>query len=79
MSISVDKLESLINDAKEKSSQPVKILIGYKAYADLMQDRSFFDEVAGSAMDPMKRTYKKIKIKVTQDQYQLELKHKNHK
>ena len=48
-----------------------------KAYADLMSDRKFFEEVAGSAMEPSKRKYKKIKIKVTQDDYQLEVKCSN--
>ena len=48
--------------------------LGYKAYGELMNDRSFFEEVAGSAMDPNKRKYKNIKIKVTQDEYQFEVK-----
>ena len=39
-----------------------------------MNYRSFFEEVAGSAMDPNKRKYKNIKIKVTQDEYQFEVK-----
>ena len=39
-----------------------------------MNDRKFLHEVASSAMDPNKRKYQKIKIKVTQDEYQLEVK-----
>lgn len=38
-----------------------------------MNDRRFFEEVVGSAMNPDKRTYNKIKIKVTQDDFQLEV------
>jgi len=49
-------------------------LLGYKAYGELMNDRNFFEEVAGSAIDPNKRKYKNIKIKVTQDEYQFEVK-----
>ena len=49
-------------------------MIGYKAYSELMNDRKFLQEVASSAMDPNKRKYQKIKIKVTQDEYQLEVK-----
>ena len=57
-----------------EGKKPEKILLGYKAYGELMNDRSFFEEVAGSAMDPNKRKYKNIKIKVTQDEYQFNVK-----
>ena len=63
-----------LSDIVSKNKMPEKILIGYKAYGELMNDRKFFEEVAGSAMEPSKRKYKKIKIKVTQDDYQLEVK-----
>lgn len=36
-----------------------------------MKDRTFFEKVIGSAMEPSKREYKNIKIKVTQDDNQL--------
>ena len=71
--ISVKKLDKLIGDAVSKNETPEKILIGYKAYGDLMGDRKFFEVVAGSAMDPSKRKYKNIKIKITQDDYQLDV------
>ncbi|QJF40991.1 hypothetical protein HIN88_06335 [Acinetobacter baumannii] len=38
-----------------------------------MQCPPFVDEVMNSALDPNKRKYKKIKIKITQDDDQLEL------
>ena len=66
-----------LEEFDEKNKIPEKILIGYKAYGELMNDRKFFEEVAGSAMEPSKRKYKKIKIKVTQDDYQLEVKCSN--
>ena len=72
--IHIKKLDKLISDIVSKNKMPEKILIGYKAYGELMSDRKFFEEVAGSAMEPSKRKYKKIKIKVTQDDYQLEVK-----
>lgn len=72
--INIKKLDKLVSDAVAKSQTPEKILIGYKAYGELMKDRKFFEEVAGSAMDPNKRTYNKIKIRVTQDDYQFEIK-----
>ncbi|OTG62827.1 hypothetical protein B9T29_06300 [Acinetobacter sp. ANC 3903] len=72
--ISVKKLDKLIGDMVSKNQTPEKILIGYKAYGELMKDRKFFEEVVGSAMEPSKRKYKKFKIRVTQDDYQLEVK-----
>lgn len=72
--INVKKLDKLIGDMLSKNQTPEKILIGYKAYGELMKDRKFFEEVVGSAMEPSKRKYKKLKIRVTQDDYQLEVK-----
>lgn len=72
--LTVKKLDDILKESKVKKIKPEKILLGYKAYGELMNDRNFFDEVAGSAMDPNKRTYKNIRIKVTQDEYQIEVK-----
>ncbi|MBE9402559.1 hypothetical protein IQR32_14870 [Acinetobacter albensis] len=73
--VDVNKLNTIFSDVIARNKKPEKILIGYKVYAELMNDRSFFEEVVGSAMDPNKRTYKKIKIKITQDDSQLEVKY----
>ena len=75
--INIKKLDRLVSDALAKNQTPEKILLGYKTYGELMKDRKFFEDVAGSAMDPNKRTYKKIKIRVTQDDYQFEIKCSN--
>ncbi|MFP6842107.1 MAG: hypothetical protein VB979_07915 [Acinetobacter sp.] len=72
--VDVNKLNTIFSDVITRNKKPEKILIGYKVYAELMKDRCFFEEVVGSAMDPNKRTYKKIKIKITQDDSQLEVK-----
>ena len=72
--INVKKLDNLISDLVSKNQTPEKILIGYRAYGELMKDRKFFEEVVGSAMEPSKRKYKKIKIRITQDDHQLEVK-----
>ncbi|RPE47752.1 hypothetical protein EC846_0228 [Acinetobacter sp. BIGb0102] len=58
---------------KRNGYQPTRILLGYKAYTELMQDQSFANEIRNSALDPNKRKYKKLKIKVTKDDHQLEL------
>lgn len=69
-----DKLKQLIEFyIKEHENKPEKILIGYKAYSDLMNNPIFFDEVTNSALDPNKRKFQKIKIKITKDEYQLDL------
>ena len=73
-SINVKKLDNLISDLVSKNQTPEKILIGYRAYGELMKDRKFFEEVVGSAMEPSKRKYKKIKIRITHDDHQLEVK-----
>jgi len=69
----LQNLNNLIEEFAVKNKKPEKILIGYKVYAELMNDRQFMQEVVGSAMNPNKRKYKNIKIKVTQDGRQLEL------
>ncbi|MCH4247454.1 MAG: hypothetical protein LKF82_06395 [Acinetobacter populi] len=74
MEISVKYLNNLIDEALKSGKKPEKLLIGYKAYAELMDHPKFSDEVMNSAMTPDKRKYKKIKIKVTTEEYQLEVK-----
>ena len=70
----INNLDSLLNKLIADKKAPKKILIGYKTYGELMNDRRFLEEVVGSAMDPNKRKYKKVKIKITQDEYLLEVK-----
>lgn len=69
----IQNLDKLIEEFKLKNKKPEKILIGYKVYAELMNEHQFMQEVVGSAMNPNKRKYKNIKIKVTQDGRQLEI------
>lgn len=57
----------------EMDTKPTRIILGYKAYSNLMKDKTFTDEVNNSAVNPNKRKYKKLKIKVTKDDHQLEL------
>ena len=72
--VDVNKLNNIFSEIIANNKKTEKILIGYKVYAELMNDRRFFEEVVGSAMDPNKRKYKNVKIKVTQDEHQLEVK-----
>ena len=72
--ISLKYLNSLISDAQTKGNKIDKILLGYKAYYFFMSDSDFHKAVTSSALSPSKRKYKDHKIKVTQDDYQVELK-----
>jgi len=71
--VNVKKLDNILSKLIETKRIPKIILIGYKSYSELMKDRKFFEDVVGSSMKPSKRTYKNIKIKVTQDDNQLEV------
>ena len=74
--ITANELDDILKELVSKNKKPEKIMIGYKAYSELMNDRNFLHEVASSAMDPNKRKYQKIKIKVTQGRVKLEVRHK---
>lgn len=70
----LDELNSQIEYyLKRTDCPPSRICIGYKAYYKLMQNPQFADEVSDSALDPNKRKYRKLKIKVTKDDNQIEL------
>jgi hypothetical protein len=69
----LDYLNNIIDDFKDTKEKPSKILIGYKIYAELMNDAKFKSEILESALDPNKRKYRKLKIKITQDEYQLKI------
>ncbi|MBJ9985084.1 hypothetical protein IAE19_06455 [Acinetobacter sp. S40] len=69
----LDYLNNIIDDFKNIKEKPSKILIGYKIYAELMNDTQFKSEILESALDPNKRKYRKLKIKITQDDYQLKI------
>ncbi len=70
----LQELNSRIDYYSTRTDYPLRrILIGYRTYAKLMLCSSFADEVINSAIDPNKRKYKKLKIKVTKDDNQLDL------
>lgn len=70
---SFEKLNNLIRDSISSQKMPKSILLGYEVYADLIDTRGFFEEVVGSAVEPNLRTFKNIRIKVTQDKNQIEV------
>ncbi|MNG53803.1 hypothetical protein D3C78_54340 [compost metagenome] len=68
---SIKDLDQLIEETLENDKNTHKILIGYKLFSELMSDPKFSVEVTNSALSATKRKYKKLKIKVTTDEYQL--------
>ncbi|WP_019384815.1 hypothetical protein [Acinetobacter venetianus] len=69
-----EKLLQIIDDYTIKHTEkPQRILIGYKAYYKLMCNFDFANEVTESSLDANKRKFKKIKIKITKDDFQLDL------
>lgn len=70
-SFSVKELDQLIENDLKESKKSSKLLIGYKLFHDLMNDPRFYAEVTDSALSATKRKYKKLKIKITTDEYQL--------
>lgn len=70
----ISELNSMIDYYVNRNGyQPSRIILGYKAYTTLMNDSKFHKEVTNSALDPNKRKYRKLKIKVTKDDNQIEL------
>lgn len=70
----LSELNSMIDYYVNRNGyKPSRIILGYKAYTSLMNDSKFYKEVTNSALDPNKRKYRKLKIKVTKDDNQIEL------
>lgn len=70
----LDELDSRIDYyCKRTDYPPTKIIVGYKAYYKLMLCPKFSSQVLNSALEPNKRKYRKLKIKVTKDDDQLDL------
>lgn len=71
-SFSLNDLDVLIEKNKSEGEKFTKILIGYKLFGELMNEATFHDEIVNSALSPTKRKYKKMKVKITTQEYQLD-------
>ncbi|MGA6879298.1 hypothetical protein [Acinetobacter sp. AND/436] len=69
---SVNDLDLLIEKYRKAYKEVKKILIGYKLFGEIMNDSNFHEEVINSALSTTNRKYKKIKIRITTDEYQLD-------
>lgn len=69
--INLSFLDEILDKNEKKDRKIKKIQIGYKLYEKLRSNAKFADEVDNSALDPDKRCYRGIKIKITHDEYEL--------
>ena len=68
---SVSDLDQIIENALKENKKISKILMGYKLFHELMNDPKFHAEVNNSALSATKRKYKRLKIKITTEEYPL--------
>ncbi len=68
---SVSDLDQIIENTLKENKKISKVLMGYKLFHELMNDPKFHAEVTNSALSATKRKYKRLKIKITTDEYQL--------
>ena len=66
---SVSDLDQIIQNILKENKKISKILMGYKLFHELMNDPKFHAEVNNSALSATKRKYKRLKIKITTDEY----------
>ncbi|AXX52276.1 hypothetical protein ACOUV0_15930 [Acinetobacter baumannii] len=67
------ELNKLIDEFRSKGKKPIKLIIGYKDYAVLMENEKFQDRLTRDINDPMIRYYKGIKIKMVTEKHYLEI------
>ena len=60
-------LDKQIDEFEKKKKKIKKMRIGYKLFAHLMGDEKFAHHVSESALNPDKRSYRKVKIKISSD------------
>ena len=64
-------LDKQLDEFEKKKKKIKKMRIGYKLFAHLMGDEKFAHHVSESALNPDKRSYRKVKIKITSDEGEL--------
>jgi hypothetical protein len=69
--ITLDFLDETLDKNENKDRKIKKIRIGYKLYEKFRSSSKFADEVDNSALDPDKRCYRGVKVKITHDDYEL--------
>lgn len=70
MGISIKEINKQIDELKHQGEDPKSLVIGYKTYANLMNEDKFAEKITKDPEDPMIRYYKGIRVKiVTEKRY----------
>ncbi len=69
--MNIEFLDQTIDKYAKKNKEISKILIGHELYHDFMANHDFAEEVINSAIDPEERRYRGVKIKITNNEYEL--------
>jgi hypothetical protein len=69
--LQLDFIDLTINKYENKNKKIEKLLIGRELYRELMANHEFAEEVINSALDPEERGYRGVKIKITNNEYEL--------
>lgn len=68
MLIDLKELNKQIKAFKE-TTEPQKLILGYKTYSKLMKDNGFVEKLSTSPDDPMLRSYNGIRIKLVTEKH----------
>ncbi|MDM1764575.1 MULTISPECIES: hypothetical protein [unclassified Acinetobacter] len=74
MELNLKQFKKRIEEFKSTGNKPNSIVIGYKTYANLMEEEKFVDHISKDVDDPMVRYYKGIQIKMITEKHYLEIK-----
>lgn len=74
MEISVKKINKRIEDYQIDGKEPTVLEIGYKTYAQLMNEDKFAEALKKDPKNPLLRFYKNIKIKLVTEKHYFEIK-----
>ena len=69
--MNIEFLDQTIDKYEKKNKEISKILIGHELYHDFMANHEFAEEVINSSIDPEERRYRGVKIKITNNEYEL--------
>ena len=69
--LNLDFLDQTLDKNEKKNNKIKKIRVGYKLYDKFRGDPKLADEVTNSTLDPDKRCYRGVKVKITHDEYEL--------
>ncbi|MHA3892053.1 hypothetical protein [Acinetobacter sp. GXMZU3951] len=69
--LTLEFLDQTLDKYEAKGKKIKKIRIGYELYAKFMEDLKFSEDILNSSLDPDKRSYRDVKVKITHDDFEL--------